>query len=273
MKSITEDFADSGKLSAAQSPIWSEEFDSGTAPDSDIWSFDLGDGGWGNNELQAYTRDATNVRVEDGHLIITAVKQENHFTSGRIKTEEKFTFKYGTLEARIQVPDLGNGLWPALWALGHKFSSVGWPACSEIIVMEMGVEGAVDAGVVNRRITSAAHWEYNELHETDGLTLDHPSDLDGSFHIYRMEWTPTAITTYIDNIQIWTMNISGIPELHEPHFLLLNLAVGGIHTGICDSGGITAPFPAEFRVDYLRIFDNGFTSLGGSSVQSETSLE
>jgi len=273
MKFNTEDVAEKAMLSTSLDPIWSAEFDSGTAPDDDIWSYDLGDGGWGNSELQTYTGDAANVRVEGGQLIITALKQGSNFTSARIKTEDKLTFKYGTLEARIQVPDLGNGLWPAMWALGHNFSSVGWPACTEIIAMEMGVEGAIDAGVVNRRITSAAHWECNNLHEEYGLTLDHPSDIDGSFHTYRMEWTPTAITTYIDNVQIWTMNIAGIPEFHEPHFLLLNLAVGGKHTGICDSGGITAPFPAEYRVDYIRIFDNGYTVLGGSSVQSKNRRE
>lgn len=262
-----------GKLTSAKTPVWSEEFDSGTAPDDDVWSYDLGDGGWGNSELQTYTRDAANIRIEEGNLVITALKQGDNFTSARIKTEDKLTFKYGTVEARIQIPDLGNGLWPAFWTLGNNFSSVGWPACGEIIVMEMGVEGAVDAGVVNRRVTSAAHWEENHTHETCGLILDHPSNLDGSFHIYRMEWTPTAITTYIDNVRIWTMNISGIPEFHEPRFLLLNLAVGGEHTGICDSGGITAPFPAEYRVDYLRIFDNEYTILGGSSVQRQNLQE
>jgi beta-glucanase (GH16 family) len=273
MKSMTEDIADKAVPATSLDPIWSEEFESGTAPNEDIWSCDLGNCGWGNGELQKYTRDAANVRVEESHLIITALKQGNTFTSARITTENKFTFKYGTLETRIQVPDLGNGLWPALWALGHNFSSVGWPACSEIIAMEMGVEGAIDAGVVNRRVISAAHWEHNKAHESFGLTLDHPSGLTGSFHIYRMEWTPTAITTYIDKVQIWSLDISGIPAMHEPHFLLLNLAVGGIHTGISDAADLTAPFPAEFRVDYLRIFDNGLTSLGGSSVQRNDPLQ
>jgi beta-glucanase (GH16 family) len=273
MKSITEDIADKSAPSTSLDPIWSEEFESGIALADETWSYDLGNCGWGNHELQTYTRDAANVRVEDSQLIITALKKGNDFTSARIKTEDKFTFKYGKLEARIQVPDLGNGLWPALWALGHDYASVGWPACSEMIVMEMGVEGAIDAGMVNRRITSAAHWEANKQHKEFGLNLDHPTHLDGSFHIYTMDWTPTAITTYVDDIQIWTMSISDIPAMHEPHFLLLNLAVGGVHTDICDTAGITAPFPAQYRVDYLRLFDNGSTALGGSSVQSKTSLE
>lgn len=273
MKNIEQDFIENGVPSTAERQVWSAEFDSGTAPDEKIWSYDLGDGGWGNSELQTYTRDPENIRVDGDHLIITARKQGDVFTSARIKTEDKFTFKYGTLEARIQVPDLCNGLWPALWALGHDFSSIGWPACSEIIVMEMGVEGAVEEGMVNRRITSAAHWAKNNSHEMYGLTLDHPSDLVGAFHVYRMEWTPAAITTYVDNLKIWTMSISAIPALHEPHFLLLNLAVGGKHTGVCDRRDITAPLPAEYLVEYIRIFDNGFTVLGGSSVKSDEAQE
>lgn len=249
--------------------VWSEEFGAGSAPDDRIWSYDLGDGGWGNKELQHYTRDAANIRVEDSQLIITARRRGNQFTSARIKTEGRLTLKYGTVEARIQIPDLGNGLWPAFWALGCDFPKVGWPTCGELIVMELGIGDSIEAGVVNRRITSAVHWENNNTHKTSGSTLDHPTDLDGSFHRYRMEWTPVGIATYIDDARIWAMDISGIPAFHEPHFLLLNLAVGGEHVGICDPDGITAPFPAEYRIDYVRIYDNGFTKLGGSSVQNK----
>ena len=273
MKTIAEEVAHKGIPSTSRELIWSEEFDSGTAPDDRIWSYDVGNNGWGNRELQTYTRDAENVRIEDSHLLITAVKKNGIFTSARVHTEDKFSFMYGTVEARIQVPDLGNGLWPALWALGHDYSSIGWPACGEIILMEMGVGAAIEDGVVNRRVMSAAHWENNGIHKTDGVVLDHPDNLYNSFHLYRMEWTPSEITTYIDNRRIWTLDISNTRQFHAPHFLLLNLAVGGEHTGICNPAGITAPFPAEYRVDYIRVFDNGSTSLGGSSVQSNPAFE
>jgi beta-glucanase (GH16 family) len=101
------------------------------------------------------------------------------------------------------------------------------------------------------------------------LTYTSATDLNDSFHIYRMEWTPTYISTYIDGIWIWTMDISNPEsfdgeEFHQPHFLLLNLAVGGTYTGITEvSSDITAAFPAEYRVDWIRIYDNGFTNLGG----------
>lgn len=254
-------------LASAQTLVWSEEFDSGSAPDSEVWSYDMGNGtdGWGNWELQDYTSNAANVRVESGNLIITAVKSGSSFTSARIKTQEKLTFKYGRIEARIQTPDLGNGLWPAFWTLGNNYSSVGWPGCGEIDIMEMGNSGAIDDGVVNRRVGSHLHWGSLPNHPNYGTSYNYPSDIDGTFVTYRMDWTPTLIKTYINNIKFFEMNISGTPEFRQPHFFILNLAVGGTYTGIYGSSGITAPFPAEYKVDWIRIYDYGDTVLGGTS--------
>lgn len=267
---ITEPKDTENRTKADPTPVWSEEFDTGSAPDNNIWSYDLGDGGWGNDELQTYTRDKSNIRVEDSHLVITARKEEERFTSARIKTEGRFSFTYGRVEARIRIPDLNNGLWPAFWALGCSFPDIGWPTCGEIIAMEMGVEGAVDEGLANQRITSAAHWEKGKKHQTSLSILDHPSNLNSAFQLYRMNWTPDSISTYIDDRRIWTLDISDIPQFHNPHFILLNLAVGGKQTGILDPRDITAPFPAEYRIDYVRIFDNGFTTLESSSEPSIT---
>jgi beta-glucanase (GH16 family) len=250
---------------SAQTLVWSEEFNSGSAPDSDVWSYDTGSSGWGNQELQNYTTDAANVRVEGGDLIITAIKQGGNITSARIKTLDKLTFQYGTIEARIQVPDLADGLWPAFWTLGNDFPSVGWPGCGEIDVMEMGSSSAIAAGVVNRRVGSHLHWGSLPNHPNAGASRDMPSDINGTYVVYRLEWTPTQIRTFIDNQSIWTMNTSSIPEFQKPHFFLLNLAVGGTYTGIFSSGGITAPTPAEYKVDWIRIYDNGHTVLGGTA--------
>ena len=257
-------------LSTAQAQIWSEEFNTGTAPDSATWSYDLGNWGWGNQELQNYTSDPANVRVEGGNLIITALRDGNNFSSARIKTLDKLTFKYGTVEARIQIPDLANGLWPAFWTLGNNFPTIGWPHCGEIDVMEMGIGGAINDGVVNRRVGSHFHWDNNGGYANYGLSLDLPSDINGTFVVYRMEWTPTEISTYIDGQWIVTMNTSSIPEFNEPHFFLLNMAVGGTYTGIYDASGITASFPAEYKVDWIRIYDNGYTVLGPAPPEPST---
>jgi beta-glucanase (GH16 family) len=254
--------------------IWSEEFNSGMAPDPTVWSYDLGATGWGNQELQQYTDDPANVKVEGGHLVITVREQQSGapFTSARIRTQDKVTFRYGTIEARIQVPDLANGLWPAFWTMGNSFGDVGWPDCGEIDILEMGSSGAISAGTINRRASSAAHWERNGNHALYSRFLDAPANIHGEFHVLRMDWTPGSITSYLDDTPIWTMDISDAAcadcsELHEPHFVILNMAVGGNFTGILSESGITAPRPAELRVDWIRIYDNGFTELGGSAIE------
>ena len=105
------------------------------APNPDLWSYDVGGGGWGNNELQVYTSSTDNSVVEDNILRIRARKNEldNTFTSARLKTEGKFSFTYGTLEARIKVPTMDAGLWPAFWTLGTDFYAVGWPKAGTFV--------------------------------------------------------------------------------------------------------------------------------------------
>jgi beta-glucanase (GH16 family) len=282
--------------------MWAEEFDYSGPPKDSIWSYDLGGGGWGNNELQTYTDLPENVVVQDDVLHITAIQNGSTFTSARIKTEEKFSFAYGTLEARIKPPDLNAGLWPAFWTLGAEHYEVGWPQAGEIDIFEMGQGLAVVEGMVNNRVVSAAHWDILGEYATYAYWYDAPVDLTQDFHIYKMEWTPSSIATFVDNIKIWEMDISepncfSCQELHSPHHILLNMAVGGGFTsggtssssagaassssygsscagssssaGASSSSGgdcgfrgpedITAPLPAVMEVDWVRLYDNGHT--------------
>jgi beta-glucanase (GH16 family) len=118
-------------LASAQDLVWSEEFDAVTGLNSSTWSYDLGADGWGNAELQNYVESA--VTVDNGSLKIKADQnQDGNYTSGRINTKGKFMFKYGTLEARINAPNLDAGLWPAFWTMGSNVDLVGWPAAGEI---------------------------------------------------------------------------------------------------------------------------------------------
>ena len=264
-------------------PIWSDEFDSGTVPDPRVWSYDLGAGGWGNQELQEYTDNPENARVENGNLVIAARQKlagstPVGFTSARLRTEDKMMFRYGTIEARIKVPDLENGLWPAFWTLGSDFSQVGWPQCGELDIMEMGWRDAVSDGLVNRWVGTAAHWEFQGGSALFGRTyapgLTEPVDLNDDYHLFSMNWTPDTIVTFLDGKELWRMNIAldsceDCEELHQPHFIILNLAVGGTFTGLLSNDQITAPLPGEMMVDYLRIFDNGFTELSGSAVSGQ----
>lgn len=285
-------------LTLAQDPIWKEEFDAGTGLDSSTWSYDLGASGWGNDELQNYVESA--VTVANGSLKITASQDPNGgFTSGRIKTQDKFMFRYGTLEARIKVPDLDAGLWPAFWTMGFNVDAVGWPDAGEIDIMEMGQGLAITQGKVNQRVVSAAHWENNGEYAAWPGSADADSNLTGSFHTYKMEWDINYIRTYFDSTMIWEMYIgedrcTDCTELHHFHFILLNMAVGGRFTyageesspgymssqastlsstpctnssATASSGGcgvrteITAPLPAVLEVEYIRLYANEYTEI------------
>jgi beta-glucanase (GH16 family) len=267
----------SGNLMAAEGRLlWSDEFNRGPIPDPNVWSHDVGNWGWGNRELQNYTSDRANARVRNGHLLISVLREPSagsRFSSARLRSQDKLTFKYGTIEARIRVPDLADGLWPALWTLGNNFSEVGWPACGELDILEMGHRDAISDGVVNRRVGSAAHWERGGSYALFSDSLDAGADLNEDYHVWRMEWTPNSVATFIDDKRIWIMDISeascaDCEAFHQPHFLVLNVAVGGSYPGIYTPSGITAAMPASMLVDYVRIYDNGYTELGGSALDS-----
>ena len=261
-----------GSTAVGQELLWSEEFEATGAPNPDVWTYDLGWLGV-NNELQFYTDSPLNVRQADGKLFIQARREsDGRFTSGRIKTKDKVMFQYGTVEARIKIPDLGNGLWPAFWTLGADISNVGWPRCGEIDILEMGAGDAIADGQVNSRVYSTAHWDFYGDYASYGQNRTMPEDLSEDFHVYRLEWTPTGIWTYIDGQQVWVMDISNRDamsghEFHAPHFLILNMAVGGWFPGITDPNGITADLPAPYVIDWVRIYDNGHTILSGPGTE------
>lgn len=120
--------------------VWSDEFNSGKTPDTSKWNFNIGNGewGWGNNEQQYYTKEASNARIENGNLIIEARKEDKEnfkYTSARMLTQGKASWTYGRFEIRAKLPK-GMGSWPAIWMLGDNIKTVGWPACGEIDIME-----------------------------------------------------------------------------------------------------------------------------------------
>jgi beta-glucanase (GH16 family) len=255
---------------SAQTLVWSDEFNDSTV-DHSKWTYNTGGSGFGNGELQYYTARPENVAIDSGDLVIEARHDyylgDKEFTSARLLTNGRFSFKYGTLEARINLPDVDNGLWPAFWTLGTSHGALGWPACGELDIMEVGPKHAFDAGVVNHRVVSAAHWDFEGGHALHDGFIDLAPPLHDDYHVFKMVWTPTVIQTFVDDTMFWSLDISnpasaGLEEHHDPKYIIINLAVGGWNfVEITDPAAITAPFPAQMHVDYIRLYDNGDTEL------------
>jgi beta-glucanase (GH16 family) len=234
--------------------VWSDEFNYTGLPDAAKWTMETGgEPNWGNNELQYYTDTENNVSVNDGVLTITA-REETFggfdYTSARIKTEGKFDFKYGRIEARMKLP-YGQGLWPAFWMLGANFSSVGWPTCGEIDIMEL-VGGSVPGGGDNT-VHATLHWDDGGPVEY-GLSYSLASGtFADDFHVFSVEWDSTTIKAYVDGTEYYEIDISpaALSAFQENFFVILNVAVGGNWPGPPNAETV---FPQTMEVDYVRVF-------------------
>jgi beta-glucanase (GH16 family) len=232
---------------------WADEFD-GTALDLNNWTFDLGAGGWGNNELQTYTSDPANVTVSGGSLVITAIKNKNKYTSARIKTQGRHSWTYGKVAARIKLP-YGQGIWPAFWMLGDNITSVGWPKCGEMDILEM------IGGGENRDDTmyGTLHWDANNSHAQYGsppYELPDPQFFYQDFHVFEAEWLPLEVIWKLDGVEFFRTSIDTalwptMDEFHHPFFMILNVAVGGNWPGYPNR---TTVFPQRMYVDWVRVY-------------------
>jgi beta-glucanase (GH16 family) len=232
-------------VSVALSLVWSDEFNTPGAPDPSKWGYDLGNNnGWGNNELQYYTNRAENVSISNGTLKITAKKESFsgfNYTSTRMLTKNKFTTKYGKIEARAKLP-AGVGTWPAIWMLGSNIDAVGWPACGEIDIME-------HKGSDQNRVYGTLHYPGRSGGNANGNTIV-INNATTEFNIYTVEWTASVIKFSVNGNVFHTVNNSAsIPFNHE-FFIILNLAMGGTFGGPVDP----AFSNATMEVDYVRVY-------------------
>lgn len=240
---------------------WSDEFNGadGSAPDSSKWSYDTGGKGWGNNELECYTNRLENAQVKGGNLVITAQKESitcsdgvsNSYTSARLKTQGLFNQAYGRFEARIKIP-AGQGMWPAFWMLGNDITSVGWPKCGEIDIMEnIGKEPSTVHGSLHGPSSSGPTSD-----ATAAFALPAGQKFADDFHLYAVEWEPGVVRFYVDTNLYATFTQAQWPAggtwvFDHAFFLLLNVAVGGNWPGSPDN---TTQFPQQMLVDYVRVY-------------------
>jgi len=242
-------------------PIWSDEFNSSTL-DASKWAFQTGNGcpdlcGWGNNELEYYSQNSKNAYIKNGILTIEALKESSNgssFTSSKLLTLGKASWKYGRMEARMRMP-LGRGLWPAFWMLSVNND---WPMTGEIDIMEY-------RGDQPRQTNSTLHygspWPQNQY---DAASLVVNPNLSEDFHLYSVEWTESEIRFYFDNTLInkETKNPNSLKPASNGNawpwtsefYIILNLAVGGNYTGNPSANEVEMTKPT-FEIDYVRVYE------------------
>jgi beta-glucanase (GH16 family) len=239
---------------------WSDEFNgpNGSGVDQSKWVLEVGGKGWGNEELEYYTNRPRNAYIQDGNLVIEALREDyagadgvsRNYTSARLKTAGQFSQAYGRFEARIKLPS-GQGMWPAFWMLGDDIDKVGWPGCGEIDIMEnVGKEPSIVHGSIH-----GPGFVGNDGIEAP-YSLPAKRRFTDDFHVFAVEWEPNAIRFYVDNDLYVTRTRSDLRPgwkwvFDHPFFLLLNVAVGGDWPGNPDA---TTVFPQSMLVDYVRVY-------------------
>ena len=244
--------------------VWNDEFNVDGAPSEKNWNYE--EGFVRNNENQWYQRE--NAYCQNGFLVIEAKKESRinpgfvshdhkdwrknrdsiKVTSSCLITQGKHSWQYGRFEMRAKIP-VGKGMWPAFWTLGIKGN---WPANGEIDIMEY-YTGKILANTAWKSKTGITAWDSRTVPLTD-----FKKDWADEFHVWRMDWDSHSIKLYVDDQLLnetdlkETMNDSNqkIIPFQQPHYLLVNLAVGG------DNGGLftAASLPSKFMIDYIRVY-------------------
>ncbi len=239
--------------------LWSDEFDGQGLPDSTKWTFDIGDWGWGNNELQYYTCNRVeNARQENGNLVLEARKNDHGFSwsSARLTTRGKQSFLYGKIEFRAKVP-VGRGSWAAGWLLGDQYiDEMSWPYCGEIDVLEnVGYE--IDPLTGNGKTHASIHCgAYYFKLRNQPTAITEVDNMSNAFHTYAMEWLPTGMTMFVDGRKYFDYHDTSSKlswPFDKPQNLILNLAIGG---GWGGTKGIDSTLTSQkMIVDYVRVYE------------------
>lgn len=238
--------------------VWSDEFELDGLPDNSKWLYNVGNWGWGNNELQYYTQaNSENARVENGSLIIEAHKnvENGDWSSARLTTQGKVAFKYGKIEFRAKVPS-GRGTWAAGWMLGDKYrDEISWPYCGEIDILEcVGYEIDDSTGAGQNHGTCHTPAYYFKKNNQVSRVIDMDS-MNTKFHTFSVEWYPNVIHGFVDGNHYYTYDkVADSLEwpFHQAQNIILNLAIGGGWGGL--KGVDESLVKQRFEVDYVRVY-------------------
>jgi beta-glucanase (GH16 family) len=239
--------------------VWSDEFNGSGLPDSTKWTFDIGNWGWGNNELQYYTSDRLeNARQENGNLILEARKNDLSYpwSSARLTTRGKESFLYGKIEIRAKVP-VGRGSWSAGWLLGDEYiDEMSWPYCGEIDVMEnvgYEIDSLSTRGKTHASIHCGAY--YFKLRNQPTAIVD-VKNMSTEFHTYTLVWMPDSLTISVDGNPYFNYHDTSSKHswpFNKPQNLILNLAIGG---GWGGTKGLDGTMTSQKLIfDYVRVFE------------------
>jgi len=243
---------------------WSDEFDYEGLPDPAKWDYETGF--VRNNEMQYYTKARKeNARVEKGMLVIEGRKEKfknpaykpgsnkwnesrefADYTAASLTTRTKTNWTYGRIAVRAKLPE-GKGMWPAIWTLGTNMTSLGWPRCGEIDIMEF-------VGKEPDKVHATVHYSLDGKHKSNGGKLQTAKPY-ADFHVYAVEWTTDQMDFFFDDKKYFSITIKNADEaggnpFRKPHYLLINLALGGSWGGQIDDSFL----PAKYLIDYVRVY-------------------
>lgn len=236
--------------------VWADEFNlpDGAPVDASKWSAEMGGGGWGNAELEYYTDRPENAYHENGSLVIRARNEEyqgSRYTSARLVTKGKASWKYGRIEARAKLP-VGQAIWPAIWMMPEKSVYGGWPVSGEIDIVEL-------IGKEPGTIHGTLHFGNPHDQVSGAFSLPAGQSFADDYHVFAIEWEPGAIRWYLDGNEYfsatrWFTSAKNSPfpaPFDQPFYLIMNVAVGGRWPGYPNA---TTPAEAKMLVDYVRVY-------------------
>jgi len=232
--------------------VWEDNFDKDGLPDKTIWDYE--EGYIRNNEAQYYTKERLeNARVENGNLIIEARKDNwngKEITSASLHTYGNKSMLYGKIEVRAKLPT-GKGTWPAIWMLGNTIrTGTNWPECGEIDIME---NVGFDPDVIHANVHTKAYNHSIGTNKGNKITVKKPYE---KFYTYTVEWYEDKMFFYVDDQRYFVFNNENtgndVWPFDKPHYLILNLAIGGAWGG--QQGIADDLLPQKYYIDYVKVY-------------------